>query len=79
MQCKEQEVGGFDPFIHVPNSSITQCIMLQPWSKLLGQKHNSLSRRCIFSLPAPAQCSVGVIHSSFVSTKSMQLAGEGNS
>ena len=25
MQCKEQEVGGFDPFIHAPNSSVTQC------------------------------------------------------
>lgn len=25
MQCKEQEVGGFDPFIRIPNSHVTQC------------------------------------------------------
>ena len=25
MQCKEQEVGDFDPFIRIPNSHVTQC------------------------------------------------------
>jgi len=36
MQCKEQEVGGFDPFIRTPNSSVTQCNYnhgLNSWDK----------------------------------------------
>ena len=74
MQCKEQEEGGFDPFIITPNSSFT--VWLQPWPKLLGQKDNSLSKLRIFPLPPPTQCSVGVIYIQVLFQQNQHSLGE---